>query len=208
MPWLTTTASTPSSARLGGEVQRPDRVAQSRPLRLLRPQPRSAVGVRERPLLAGKPHVAAWSAPTVPYQHPKHVPLDVFEPSTPTHVLTSYVPRFTYLDPRLASNPAIMKRLKPCLAAGVKMCSAYSYAHADRLPCNITALSGSNDLFAPPGKMAGWADIADRKYKYCSKVYAKHWILVNRHYLCARILCRKGDCRGNNPCRACVMSSC
>jgi len=122
--------------------------------------------------------VAAWSAPTVPYQHPKHVPLDVFEPSTPTHVLTSYVPRFTYLDPRLASNPAIMKRLKPCLAAGVKMCSAYSYAHADRLPCNITALSGSNDLFAPPNKMAGWADMADRKYKYRSKVYrAAHMFL-------------------------------
>ena len=123
-------------------------------------------------------YVAAWSAPTIPYQHPKHVPLDVFEPSTPTHVLTSYVPRFTYLDPRLASNPAIMKRLKPCLAAGVKMCNAYSYTHADRLPCNITALCGSNDLFAPPSKMTGWADMADRKYKYRSKVYrAAHMFL-------------------------------
>ena len=116
-------------------------------------------------------YVAAWSAPTIPYQHPPNVPIDVFEPSTPTHVLTSYVPRFTYLDPRLASNPTIMKRLKPCLAAGVKMCSAYTYNHADRLPCNITAFSGSNDLFAPSSNMAGWANMADRKYKYRSKVY-------------------------------------
>ena len=116
-------------------------------------------------------YVAAWSAPTIPYQHPQNVPMDVFEPSTPTHVLTSYVPRFTYLDPRLASNPTIMKRLKPCLAAGVKICSAYTYNHADRLPCNITALSGSNDLFAPSSNMAGWANMVDRKYKYRSKVY-------------------------------------
>ena len=116
-------------------------------------------------------YVAAWSAPTIPYQHPQNVPVDVFEPSTPTHVLTSYVPRFTYLDPRLASNPTIMKRLKPCLAASVKMCSAYTYNHADRLPCNITALSGSNDLFAPTSNMAGWANMVERKYKYRSKVY-------------------------------------
>ena len=116
-------------------------------------------------------YVGAWSAPTIPYQHPQNVPMDVFEPSTPTHVLTSYVPRFTYLDPRLASNPTIMKRLKPCLAAGVKMCSVYTYNNADRLPCNITALSGSNDLFAPSSNMTGWANMADRKYKYRSKVY-------------------------------------
>ena len=116
-------------------------------------------------------HVAAWSALTIPYQHPQNVPKDVFGQSTPINVLTSYVPRFTYLDPRLASNPTIMKRLKPCLAAGVKMCSAYTYNHADRLPCNITALSGSNDLFAPSSKMAGWSNVADRKYKYRSKVY-------------------------------------
>ncbi|KAI0232260.1 hypothetical protein LSAT2_017397 [Lamellibrachia satsuma] len=64
-----------------------------------------------------------------------------------------------------------MKRLKPCLAAGVKMCSAYTYNHIDLLPCNITALSGSNDLFAPSSKMAGWSTVADRKYKYRSKVY-------------------------------------
>ena len=116
-------------------------------------------------------YVAAWSAPTIPYQHPQNVPVDVFEPSTPTHVLTSYVPRITYLDPRLASNPTTMKRLKPCLAAGVKMCNAYTYNHADRLPCDITALSGSSDLFAPASNMAGWANMADRKYKYRSKVY-------------------------------------
>ena len=116
-------------------------------------------------------YVAAWSAPTIPYQHPQNVPMDVFEPSTPTHVLTSYVPRITYLDPRLASNPTIMKRLKPCLAAGVKICSAYTYNHADPLPCNITALSGSNDLFAPSSNMAGWVNMVDRKYTYRSKVY-------------------------------------
>ena len=116
-------------------------------------------------------YVAAWSAPTIPYQHPKNVPIDVFEPSTPTHVLTSYVPRFTYLDPRVASNPTIMKRLKPYLPAGVKMCSAYTYSYVDRLPCNITALSGSNDLFAPSSNMASWTNMADRKYKYRSKVY-------------------------------------
>ena len=116
-------------------------------------------------------YVAAWSAPTITYKHPQNVPVDVFEPSTPTHVLTSYVPRFTYLDPRLASNPTIMKRLKPCLAAGVKKCSAYTYNHADRLPCNITTLSGSNDLFAPSSNMAGWANMVDRKYNYRSKVY-------------------------------------
>ena len=115
--------------------------------------------------------VAAWSAPTVPYQHPQNVPVDVFEPSTPTHVLTSYVPCITYLDPRLTSCPAILKGLKPCLAAGVKMCSAYTYNHADRLPCNITALSGSNDLFAPSSNMGGWSNMADRKYKYRNKVY-------------------------------------
>ena len=116
-------------------------------------------------------YVAAWSAPTIPYRHPQNVPLDVFEASTPTHVLTSHVSRFTYLDPRLAANPAIMKRLKPCLAAGVKMCSAYTYKHADALPCHITAFSGSKDDFAPTSSMPGWAKLLDKKYKYRTKVY-------------------------------------
>ena len=116
-------------------------------------------------------YVAAWSAPTIPYQHPQNVPLDVFEPSTSTQVLTSYVRRFTYLDPRLADNPAIMKRLKPCLAAGVKMCKTYTYKHADPLPCHITTLSGSKDDFAPTSNMPGWAKLLDKKYKYRTKVY-------------------------------------
>ena len=116
-------------------------------------------------------YVAAWSAPTIPHQHPPNVPRDVFESSTPINVLLSSVSRLTYLDPVLAFNPTIMKRLKPCLAASVKMCSAYTYNHADRLLCNITALSGSGDSFAPSIKTVDWANMADRKYKYRSKVY-------------------------------------
>ena len=116
-------------------------------------------------------YVAAWSAPTIPYKHPHNVPLDVFEPSTPTHVLTSYVQHFTYLDPLLAANPAILKRLKPCLAAGVNMCKAYTYKHAHELPCHITTLSGSKDDFAPTSNMPGWAKLLDKKYKYGTEVY-------------------------------------
>eukprot|EP00058_Branchiostoma_floridae_P028008 XP_002613499.1 hypothetical protein BRAFLDRAFT_71891 [Branchiostoma floridae] len=106
--------------------------------------------------------VGGWYAPSLPYPHPQELRVSpaLFDPLTGTQQVMEKAKTFSFLPEGVVNNPAHLRRLLPCLQAGIEICKSYICEHTESLPCRVVALGGQNDPFVSPDHLDNWELVA------------------------------------------------
>ncbi|XP_066280923.1 putative inactive phenolphthiocerol synthesis polyketide synthase type I Pks1 [Branchiostoma lanceolatum] len=106
--------------------------------------------------------VGGWYAPSLPYPHPHELRVSpiLFDPSTGTKQIMEEARIFSFLPEAVMNNPIRLRRLLPCIQAGITMCKSYICEHKELLPCNVVAFGGQDDPFVSPELLDKWKLVA------------------------------------------------
>ncbi|CAH1252730.1 FASN [Branchiostoma lanceolatum] len=106
--------------------------------------------------------VGGWYAPSLPYPHPQELRVSptLFDLSAGTQQLMVGAKAFSALPESVVNNPVQLRRLLPCLQAGITICKSYICKHKEPLPCNVVALGGKDDQFISPDLLDNWELVA------------------------------------------------
>eukprot|EP00058_Branchiostoma_floridae_P012892 XP_002598380.1 hypothetical protein BRAFLDRAFT_96863 [Branchiostoma floridae] len=102
--------------------------------------------------------VGGWYAPSLPYPHPQELRVSptLFDPLAGTQQVMEEAKAFSFLPEAVINNPAHLRRLLPCLQAGIEICKSYICAHKEPLPCRVAAFGGQDDPFVSPDLLDNW----------------------------------------------------
>ncbi|CAH1261350.1 FASN [Branchiostoma lanceolatum] len=108
--------------------------------------------------------VGGWYAPSMPYPHPQELRVSptLFDPSAGTQQITEEAKTFSFLPEAVVNNPTHLRRLLPCLQAGIAICKSYICEHTEPLPCNVVAFGGQDDPFVSPDLLDNWELVASK----------------------------------------------
>ncbi|XP_035670360.1 6-deoxyerythronolide-B synthase EryA2, modules 3 and 4-like isoform X2 [Branchiostoma floridae] len=106
--------------------------------------------------------VGGWYAPSLPYPHPQELRVSpiLFDPSTGTQQIMEEARAFSFLPEAVLNNPTRLRRLLPCIQAGITICKSYICQHNEPLPCNVVAFGGQDDPFISPDLLEKWKLVA------------------------------------------------
>ncbi|XP_078673121.1 phenolphthiocerol/phthiocerol polyketide synthase subunit C-like [Branchiostoma floridae x Branchiostoma belcheri] len=109
--------------------------------------------------------VGGWYAPSLPYPHPQELRVSplLFDPSTGTQQIMEEAKTFSFLPEAVINNPTRLRRLLPCIQAGIAMCKSYICKHDEPLPCNVVAFGGLDDPFISPDLLDKWELVASNE---------------------------------------------
>ncbi|KAI8514684.1 PREDICTED: uncharacterized protein LOC109477090 [Branchiostoma belcheri] len=106
--------------------------------------------------------VGGWYAPSLPYPHPQDLRVSptLFDPLAGTQQIMGEAKTFSFLPKSIVNNPTHLRRLLPCLQAGLTICKSYICEHKEPLPCNVVAFGGEDDPFVSPELLDNWELVA------------------------------------------------
>eukprot|EP00058_Branchiostoma_floridae_P003512 XP_002589000.1 hypothetical protein BRAFLDRAFT_87472 [Branchiostoma floridae] len=104
----------------------------------------------------------------------------LFDPFAGTQQVMEEAKAFSFLPEAVINNPAHLRRLLPCLQAGIEICKSYICGHPEPLPCRVVAFGGQDDPFVSPDLLDNWELVASDSL--ASRPAFRKYIMQGGHF--------------------------